>query len=98
MHLEFKYPDESREYTFDFAPQKEIRAGDTIATVDSVTATTGDGELTIGTPASTDKTVVVRISEGTAGQDYILLATVTTAAANVLVVEGLLKVRSTLNA
>ena len=98
MHIEFKYPAESREYTFDFAPQKELRAGDTIASITSVAATTGDGLLTIGTPAIEAKTVKVRISVGTAGQDYILLCTVVMASSSVLVVEGLLKVRNTLNA
>lgn len=84
-----KQPGESRLYSMEFAAN--LAAGETIATVDSVTASPSG--LTIGSPVANGTKADVRISGGTAPTTYKVTFTVTTSASNILEAEGVLVVR-----
>lgn len=72
-----KQPWEDRLYDIPF--DQELRAGDTISTVTSVTQANqgkvaASGDLSIGTGATDGSAVQVRISAGTVGEHYKITA------------------------
>lgn len=73
-----KAPAEVRNYTMDFA--NDLDAGETISSVDSVTALRqkGAGSIVIGAPALNGAQVQVSVSGGTDGDEYLLLFKVNT--------------------
>ena len=91
-----KQPWENRLYTIPFS--QELRTGDTVASVTSVTATgmglvTGALALTIASaPASDDGNVQPRISAGTSGEHYKVTARVVTTNGDNLEVDVMLYV------
>lgn len=88
-----KHPSSSRVYAFDFGAYGEIADdGQTLSSVDSLTATTGSG-LTIGTASIDGSQVKVRLSDGNSGT-HTLTCVVTTSGGDELVVVGKLKVTS----
>lgn len=83
---------------FDCNLSKRMRTADTIASVSSVVATkrslvTGSSELTVETTASSGTTAQVRLSGGTAGEEYIIVFTVLTTAGDTVTGSGLLQVQ-----
>jgi hypothetical protein len=95
MTLE-KHPSETRVYDFDFTAQTEIAAGDTIASVTSVTSsrTTGGGTLSLAATGFTGPRVRVTISGGSAGDRHLVTCTVLTTAGVTLTGCGALEVWS----
>jgi hypothetical protein len=64
----------ARNYRFDFGPASEVVAGETLS---APSVTSSPAGLTVGTPAVSERFVVVLVSGGTAGTDYLLTCTVT---------------------
>jgi hypothetical protein len=88
-----KQPSEDRLYAMDFASM--LGVGETIVTVDSVTATPDDGEISLdGAAVASGTEAQQRISGGVSGVTYKVTFVVTTSADNVLEGEGNLQVRN----
>jgi hypothetical protein len=89
-----KHPEETRLYAFDFAQQREITAGQTLASALALSSTRleGSGSLTIGTPAINGTRLEFTIAGGALGDRYEILCTVTTSAAATLAGAGRLKI------
>jgi len=87
-------PDEVRLYGFNFALFPEIVAGDTIASVVSITQVAGDNLLTVGAASISGDEVLALLSTGTAGVVYVLKCKIMTAAGRVLTCGGRLLVES----
>lgn len=79
-----KFKNESRLYDFDFSAQTEIAAGQTIASVTSITSTPFGLTLGSSVIAPAKKIVQVRISGGVVGIKYDLRCTVLTDQDNIL--------------
>jgi len=97
LNVLIKQPNEARQYDIPFT--QELRSGDTIASITSVTATkmglvTEVSALTVGTPTTnaTDDTVQVTLSVGTDGEHYKLETIVVTNDGDVLEVDTMLYV------
>ena len=98
MQTLFKYPEEIRDFQFDFGSQPEIEQE-----FDSLTGTpvlaqslrSGSGAVTIGAPSivSGQPVVQARISGGVLSSSYELLCTVQTAAGRTLAVNGVLLIK-----
>jgi hypothetical protein len=87
-----KQPGEDRLYSMDFASM--LGVGETVVTVDSVTALPDDGEISLdGAAIALGTEAQQRISGGAAGTTYKVTFVVTTSADNVLEGEGNLQVR-----
>jgi len=84
-----KQPAESRLYTFDFS--QLMLTGETVATIDSFTATPSG--LTLGTAVASGQRVQNRISAGVTNTQYKITVVVTTSLGNVLEGEANLFVR-----
>jgi len=83
-----KYPSELRTFSFAFSAFSEIVSGDTIASIDSITASpTG---LTLGSQSISGSTVRVVISGGTEGATYTVNCLVTTSSGAKIEGQGLL--------
>lgn len=96
-----KQPAESRLYNFDFtAKLAEAGASVTVASAAAASAlvsTISQGvangaALTVGSPALSSPNVQVRLSGGTAGENYRVLCRVNDSAGNTLEIDGFLKV------
>jgi len=92
----YKQPSESRLYHFNFS--NLLAAGETIASVTSVTQIkynriSGSQNLTIGTPTNSTSAVQVRLSGGTNGEKYKVTALITTSSSNILEMEGILYIK-----
>jgi hypothetical protein len=89
MGVIVKRPLEADDFGFDFLRRPRIVAGDTVASVVSITATrlSGSGSLTIGSPSVSGAIVTVRISGGTDGDRYRIECTVLTTQGATLVSE-----------
>ena len=97
LNVLIKQPDEARQYDIPFV--QELRSGDIIASVTSVTATKMDlvtevSGLTVGTPTTNaaDDTVQVTLSVGTDGEHYKIETIVVTVDGDVLEVDTMLYV------
>lgn len=89
-----KFPEEVRKFAFDFAKQKEIAGGATLASPVTVTQRRlrGTGTLTLGAAAIVGKTVEFTISGGAAGDRFELKCVVNTSAAHTLAACGVLSI------
>ena len=85
-----KYAVESRTYRFCLGYVPEIAGGDSIAVVQSVTATPSG--LTIGTPVTEGINVYFTISGGVAGTTYTVACVVQTISGAVIEGKGYLQV------
>lgn len=90
-----KLPAESILFNMDFA--KRMSTGETITTVDSHISTSsgrvdGSANVTLGTPTLSNNVVQLRISDGTADEQYVITITVTTSLSNVRIGKGLLRI------
>jgi len=89
---------ESRTYTFQFQYETEIEAGDTIASVTSVSAANANGgtgtlpTCATGAIVNTSRDVTSVISGGVTGNVYLLKCKVLTAGGSILERLGLLAV------
>ena len=83
---------------FDCNLSKRMRTADTIASISSVVATrralvVGSSELTVGDKAFSGTIAQVRLSGGTAGEEYIIVFTVLTTAGDTITGSGILQVQ-----
>jgi len=88
-----KYPEESRQYAFDFSPQIEVAAGATLTGTPTVTPSRiegGGGQLTIGSIVIAGRTVSMRISGGSNNSVHQIVCSVSTNAGDTLAAIGLL--------
>ena len=96
LPLLVKQPNENRLYNIPFS--QELRTGDTISSVTSVTAS-AQGDVTevaalaiAGSPAHDDDTVQPKISAGTDGERYKIEAIVVTTGGDTIEVDVMMKV------
>ena len=93
-----KQPAESRLYDFDFSELLEggaalVDTGTLSVTQANQGNVAGSAAVVIGTPTVSSPIVQVRVSGGTADEDYKLTALCSDDLDNILEVEGLMKVR-----
>lgn len=97
LHILDKTVDES--ILFDCNLSRRMRAADTIASVTSVEAdnrglVSGSDDVSVGEGTSSGTTAQVRVSGGTADEEYIITFTVLTAGGDTVTGSGLLQVRA----
>lgn len=93
----YKYPEETRTYSFDFSNQVEIAGGETLSdgTATVTYISTGDVGLTIGDATVSGTTVLAEISGGVLGTTYVVVAVVDTSGGSTIAAAGKLKIDRT---